>query len=1031
MSELLPIIFQKGVNEGVDIRVAPSDAHSVAENVRWRKDGRPAKRYGSALVDTSGFSAAYRSQCPNVIASWQGLPVLAIGSSIRSQSSVLGFAIPGGSDRELPHFGGAKHDYVCRSEPTNTDNPTSGLSKGVVLHVWEQGGAPALAFAIKNTAGAVIQPPSLLSGITESEPRCISTPNFIYLLRKQGTNLLLETFDPVLCAFTNSQSVGTLDAAGSHFDACGRTTDFLVSYQSAAAVVTTKLFTAINAPALVQTNATAVAVTLTRVGVVSDAASNIFVGVLEPSAGQMKVQVFNNGLTASVGVQILDTDLNNDSQPGLALQSTTTADVVWSGYVAASESSYFRYARMSGGAIISPARTFFGAGLASKPFVGPAQATIADIDATYVWVETSNRSLKWDSQRAYLLVKVLPGSAPPRPQLSLPNVAPSTTTRLHLADVLNMGVGFGFLNPLTNATRYGNGAAPGIGIDSINFRSIFESARRAARDTVTAGRALQIAGGALFEFVGVPSQTGFSSIPVIQQIVGGGGGGLTSPGSYLYRVCYEYIDNQGRRHRSAPSDPVAFATGANNSATLTLKPLVASGHAPIAAALTANAVVFHVYRTLAGQGTYHRVTPHAGAPSAVVTGTATVAYVDLMSDATAAVQELLYTDGGVVPNIQPPPGDFLTVVNGRVVVGGQPDRNVVTFSKLLVDGEPAQFSDEAEFSAFLPEDCTGVASIDGTTVLFSRERIYLVNGEGPNDQGIGAFTDPSELPTDVGCIDWRSIVETSIGVFFQSKRGIHLLPRGFGAPIFVGAEIQSTLTAVTKVIFSATRVSIPTGISGTGQLLLGESTARFVVGDENSGALCASYDLRTGGWSIDRRDQNIIDSYIALAGTWGDTFVYSTLDPVTFQFASVRAESPGSWDDGPDGPNPTFISSSLGTGDIRPFGVGGYGGFDRVVIVGEFRDVATVNVTVWVDGVPSQFAFNVTGPDTIAVEDGSVYLDVTPPNRLGTAIRVVVQDVPLAGTFPPPATEGFLVQAIFIEYDTIGKTKRLAQARKA
>ena len=50
--------------------------------------------------------------------------------------------------------------------------------------------------------------------------------------------------------------------------------------------------------------------------------------------------------------------------------------------------------------------------------------------------------------------------------------------------------------------------------------------------------------------------------------------------------------------------------------------------------------------------------------------------------------------------------------------------------------------------------------------------------------------------------------------------------------------------------------------------------------------------------------------------------------------------------------------------------------------------------------------------------------DVTPRVRMGSAIRVTVSDT--SGT----PSEGFIAQALFIEHETIGKTKRLAAARR-
>lgn len=1002
MTDLLPIVFSRGQNESIDPRVAPPEVHAVARNVRWRKDGRPAKRYGSALVSTAPFATlGYNQQPVNAITRWNDVPVLALGSSVRQQST-LGFAPEQPSLGNLALFAPGKHDIVSHDESISATSASAGTSQGMVLYAWSDGAQ--VYYSVKSTSGAtVVQATATVAG---KDVRCISTANYIYILSKNGTTLDLRVFDPTTLAVTAGPSPGTLNAAADHFDACGRGSDFLVAYHSAGNF-TTKLFTAVLVPVLSQTQNAGAVVAETYLGVAGNATSNVFLASLDVATGVVTSFVFNNALTAFLGGVVVNADVNNGGQPGVGVLDNATAEIVWSGFVAASESSYIRAGRVtSAGLVFAISAPYYGVSLASKPFMGPAVAgSPSGVDRSYAWVAShnaNNGSQKWDDQRAYYLIQYQPsGTVALRRQAHVPNIQPWTLGQNLLTDVLALGTGIGFLTPLVAALRFGNGGNELRGVDSVSVRSIFESMRTAARDTVTAGRVLQFSGGSLFELNGLLEETGFSNAPVIQSVAGGGGGGLTGATNYIYRAVYEYIDAQGRRHRSAPSDPLLFASGANSSATLTLKPLVANSHQ--------FGVAIHVYRTIAGQSSFHRITPNSGAPGPTL-GVATVAYVDLMSDATAAGQEFIYTDGGVADNTLCPPHTFHTVCSGRLWVGGQLDRCVLTASKLLVDGEPTQFSDLESFSVFLPEECTGAASIDGTVVAFAREKIYFITGDGPNDQGIGSFNPPTELPTDVGCIDWRSVVESSVGIFFQGKRGVYLLPRGFNTPVFIGAEVESTL-ADFPIIASATLVVQPS----SGSSFLGEITVRFVALSDESGTISRVlvYDLRTGGWSVDS------GPVYGPAGTWSDTFVFSTSTGAGV-FGTLRAETPGAYVD----PGSVFIPTTLGTGDIRPFGVAGYGGFDSVVLVGEYRATSIVNVQVSVDGAtPDTFAFPVGSADG---QDGSVYLDVTPKIRMGSSIRVTCSDATIG-----PNNEGFIMQALFIEHETIGKTKRLAQARRA
>jgi hypothetical protein len=570
----------------------------------------------------------------------------------------------------------------------------------------------------------------------------------------------------------------------------------------------------------------------------------------------------------------------------------------------------------------------------------------------------------------------------------------------HLCEVVDTGSGF--FMAFTNTVRFGNSTVELYGVDSVSMRHLFESQRYAARDIAQCGRALQLSGGALYEFNGYTEETGFSNTPVITSITSSGGGGLTPSSNYLYIVVFEWLDSQGRRHRSAPSDPFPFSTtGANFTATVRFQTLFCSSRQGVASV--------HVYRTVAGGSTYHRVTPNLAPPPATAIGS--FVYIDTMSDGNAAANEFVYTDGGVIPNGLCPPHEFMCLNAARLWVGGQLDRNIITASKILVDGEPTQFASfgDSQFSVFLPEECTGLASIDGTVVAFAREAIYIVTGDGPDDEGNGQFNPPQKLPSDTGCIDWRSVLETSIGVFYQSKRGFFLLPRGFNTPLFIGLEVEDTVASF-PICLSATLVSIP---ASPGKL--GEITARFVMSDaENTvQARCLVFDLRVMGWSVDRSPNN--SPRLGPGGTWGDTFIQSKSLSGTFN--SIWAESNSTFDDGG-----SFVGTTITTGDIRPFGVAGYGGFESVVLLGEYRGNANVQIAVRIDGAAQDlYTFSVTAADA---PDGSVYLDCTPKIRTGSSISISVFD---DGVTP---TEGFIPQALLIEHETIGKTKRLAAARR-
>lgn len=1021
MSELLPILFARGQSEAIDPRLAPPDVHISAQNVRWRTDGRPAKRYGATAISTTGLDSGgsvYSNFAVNFVGSWRDNPIMALGAGVRRLIGPKWSSIAETNARNLPHFGPGRHDPIARSETKQLLNPTTCYANGVVMYAWDDG--TSIHYSV-TVSGAILVADTIRA--TGVYPRLVAQGNSIYLLYNASNVLKVAVYDTPTQQFTTTATLAASIDAGSNYDACPRSAaDWLLVYVSAGVLVVDRL-TGINTVG--STQSITPGATTKDVAIAGTSTANIFVAWIEFAAGAVRFQAFNNGLTASTGgPTTLDTSINNVGQPSIVIDDNTDACVFWGGSISTATpfSRYMSYAPVTAAGTSTGPTTIANVTPRSKPFYG-LSAVAAAHDGRFIWVSNyGDGSAHWEDQSTFFLLWINAtntGSAS-RVALWTPNVSdapgtdvPGESVNRHMVDVVTDGVTF-YTTFTVTLQQSAIVAGTNLGVDAFSFTSILGRMREAARDTVQAGRALQISGGVGYEFNGAVEESGFMYSPVFDSNSAiSAGAGLTTGASYFYRAVYEWLDSQGRRHRSAPSDPINMLPSAGNlRATLLISTLAGFARA--------GTPVIHIYRTLGNGATYQRITTSANAPAADGGSSSSVGFVtfiDSLSDAAliASDAEFIYTDGGVLPNSLAPPYTFSAVCNGRVWVGGLLDRNVITASKLLVDGEPTQFVDQGlfEFDVFLPEECTGLASIDGTVIAFARESIYVVTGDGPDDEGNGSFSPPQRLPSDTGCIDWRSVLETSIGIFYQSKRGIFLLPRGFNTPLFVGADVVSTL-ATFPIILSATLVTSPS--SGPGAL--GEITARFVVAKDEAGSLTAIlvYDLRTQGWSVDQSPT--LQSY-GLSGTWLDEFV-STIQIGNGVFSALQIESPSTFAE-----NALFISTELSTGDIRPFGVAGYGGFDRVVLMGEFRGGAFVNITVSVDSAPADlYQFTVSAGDQA---DGTTYLDVTPKIRLGSSIRVAVSDAAIGGV----PTEGFIPQALFIEHDTIGKTKRLAAARKA
>jgi hypothetical protein len=171
-----------------------------------------------------------------------------------------------------------------------------------------------------------------------------------------------------------------------------------------------------------------------------------------------------------------------------------------------------------------------------------------------------------------------------------------------------------------------------------------------------------------------------------------------------------------------------------------------------------------------------------------------------------------------------------------------------------------------------------------------------------------------------GCISHLSILETSIGVFFQSEEGIELLPRGLGEPQFVGMPVQDSM-------YSSALGGIAMVVSAAVVTTFRGRTARFVLDDGADGVILV-YDLDTQAWSRD-------DYGVAIAAVC-DTSGGAVLAKRDLATAGFLLEDL-SLDQDSTGGTPTDIASSLVWAELRPFGVAGFGRFGSAIALFDSR----------------------------------------------------------------------------------------------
>lgn len=457
------------------------------------------------------------------------------------------------------------------------------------------------------------------------------------------------------------------------------------------------------------------------------------------------------------------------------------------------------------------------------------------------------------------------------------------------------------------------------------------------------------------------SECGFAHSPTIVGSITTTAAAGPGVGTYSYRAVYEWVDVYGRRHRSAPSaaKSVTLTTGLQRP-----RLSVSSLHMSQRTITQEFGPQIILYRTLDGGDGYHRI--QATADAYDLTGLVTIDDASLDSEIDA--NEFIYTDGGVLDFSLGPSCAFLARAEDRAWCGGLWDPTLVQCSRVIIPGEPIQFAEHASHQVALGEACTALAYMDGNTIAFTRAAIYLISGDGPNEQGIGGFPPPRVHTSGIGCDNWRSVVQTNAGVFFQNRKGIYLIPRGFGPVQYISAPVRHALNA-TPVCLGASYVD---GDVATDAVLNDagpghQSMVKWLLSTslQTAATVTLALDLVTGQWFKDTHAKSLF-----ALGTWPipvdslRTTALVSARATQLISGGAQAQKVIEFDSANFGDAApvvdSYITQTLKTTWVSPFGLGGWGQIRRALFVFEREPSAAsdspvdVTLTIQTDANTSQ-----------------------------------------------------------------------------
>lgn len=448
-----------------------------------------------------------------------------------------------------------------------------------------------------------------------------------------------------------------------------------------------------------------------------------------------------------------------------------------------------------------------------------------------------------------------------------------------------------------------------------------------------------------------PAELNFNELPGIYSATPGGGGGLFSSGKYSYVHHWEYTRADGSVEQSAPSVPLRADTGALDTQNTLLVSTPHSIRVALGATLFGGTVVSVLSRTVFNLATNTQLSQYRRCqvkqiPAGMASYGAPLSIIDNLADSTLATQAIVYTQGargelsGPLQHDAPEGCSYVSASSARLLIGGLARGFEFEESKEAKLDEPINFAEFSSFFGKISKAVIGVLSLDGVRLIFARDAVYSVTGEGANDIGGNALPAPVELASASGLRDWRSLLKAQDGVYFQLDLDkLYQIPRGAGSPHWAGVDIKDTLRSFPTITGAC--LSRTDDVAAFACQNVAANDARVIV-----------RSLRTGIWTEDTVPLTASSGIAAIAAI-GDTLAYISGGVVFQQSSSGFTDQGGA-----------AITTQAKTHPIYPFGLGGYGQLCDVMVVGEFRSAGTLALRVSIDDGASFVtydSFTITG----------------------------------------------------------------------
>jgi hypothetical protein len=231
--------------------------------------------------------------------------------------------------------------------------------------------------------------------------------------------------------------------------------------------------------------------------------------------------------------------------------------------------------------------------------------------------------------------------------------------------------------------------------------------------------------------------------------------------------------------------------------------------------------------------------------------TANIILTSSSSDDDIAQSERLYIVGGELENYTAPPCRSICQHRDRLVAFNT-EWKTIDYTKPLSQDRGIEWSLSQRIPC--PEDIVAIESLEHVCVLFSKKRIYALEGAGPSSTGVppDAFARLVLVNADIGCAEVNAAWRCPAGIIFVSNGGFWLLDRSLSVS-YIGAPVEVDFDYLHRAGNLHALCGVVDEKNNCMRIYVEGILADLVYADDYPSALTRfNYWFDTGRWSVDQ-----------------------------------------------------------------------------------------------------------------------------------------------------------------------------------